>query len=1107
MASVLDQFARDRATTVTDRNIVVTAGAGTGKTTLLVERLIHLLLHRDPPLSLNEIVALTFTNKAATEMKMRLRTRLIELGDQEAARGALVQLEQSQIGTIHSFAAHLLRLYPVEGAVDPSFQQDEGLQFEEQFQRDWRAWLDRELGSDGRHHDAWRRILGSLSLDDLGILAKSLCGELIPLDDVTKSHGPLSPPAVRQWLMESADRAEQLVEAHEKRTMIDSLLGQAAALFRRAAAHGFHAVTEDSTFACLDRSAPGQTSSWTAEEHRRAKHLLNIARDCFVSKESPLQAALDRVVPFAASFRRSFVATGYVSFDGLLARCRDMLRDHPHVRRQLKSRFRSMLVDEFQDTDPVQYELILYLAEAEGREARDWREVRLEPGKLFIVGDPKQSIYAFRRADIEAYDRVVQDHVLGRDPRGESYKLQVNFRSHGRLLRTVNEFFRGIFPAVPEVGLQPQHDPLMPFLPEEPPLEQERVECRIAIAADEERDAEASTKAEAEELARWLAKEVIGVQHIRDRGAVVSVQPRHIAVLFRTLVPLRDYVEAFRRYAIPCQAEGERHFYERQEVVDTIHILSAAADPHDRLALVGVLRSVAGGLADADIAVLANAGLLDYRIRHPGLNPEESASQAFDKARPVYEVLSALHQDLPRLPIPDIVPAVFARVPLIELAAASLDRDQAIGNLVKLQDLAAELADRPAMTFTRLARELTRRITEVPQEAEMSMAEEEHSGEPHAGFMRLLSMHKAKGLEFPVVILAGLHRVPIRQNDAISVHHDWSTGITGVRAGAFCTSGGLYTTAKLAERRWAEHSRLLYVGMTRAKRKLVLSAGLPATLQTDSFLSCIATRLDLDLRQGESLEPDQELRCGEEAISLSVRKENEHPEQQVAGGRFPEWKTIDELDGTQEATWRERRRRWAESASRPLFLTATMVHDDQSHDFSVGRRSDRADREASQQFGTVVHRILERWDFNSPPSDFKDHLDGIVREQLIGVPEARRQPVYEHLVLMFGRFVSLPVYRDLQRATILGREMPFLMPWKCQGQTMSGTIDLLYRLDGQLWIADYKTDAVEAKHVRDRLDRYRQQAEIYTAAIARALGVDAPSFQFIFLRPGVVATL
>jgi ATP-dependent helicase/nuclease subunit A len=577
-------------------------------------------------------------------------------------------------------------------------------------------------------------------------------------------------------------------------------------------------------------------------------------------------------------------------------------------------------------------------------------------------------------------------------------------------------------------------------------------------------------------------------------------------VLFRTLVPLRDYVEAFRRHDVPCQAEGERHFYERQEVLDTVNILRAAADPHDKSALVGVLRSVAGGLADADIAALAGAGLLDYRIRHPGSSSGAAVHRAFDGVRPLYEVLAALHRDLPRLPVPDIVPTLFARIPLIELAAASMDRDQAVGNLLKLQELAMELSRRPAVTFARLARELTRRIIEVPQEAEMSMAEEEQRSEPHAGVMRLLSMHKAKGLEFPLVILAGLHRVPNRQHDMAPIHHDWSTGITGVRAGSFYTAGGLYAATKLAERRWAEQSRLLYVGMTRAKRKLVLSAGLPAGLQADSFLSCIAKRLDLDLREWESFEPDQELVCGEETIHLSVRKEDRRLEQWGGAAQPPEWRTTDDLDESLVTRWAERSRRYADLSARPVSLTPTMLRQDH-HGSSVMHRRGMTERDESLRVGTIAHRLLERWDFACHPAAFQDQLDRLGNEELAGLTDEQRQALYAELRSLFTKFVSLPVYQDLQRATILGREVPFLMPWHGQEQIMSGTIDLLYRLDGQVWVADYKTDALEAADVSGRIDQYRLQATIYSAAIAGSLGLDTPSFQFIFLRPGVVVTV
>lgn len=131
----------------------------------------------------------------------------------------------------------------------------------------------------------------------------------------------------------------------------------------------------------------------------------------------------------------------------------------------------------------------------------------------------------------------------------------------------------------------------------------------------------------------------------------------------------------------------------------------------------------------------------------------------------------------------------------------------------------------------------------------------------------------------------------------------------------------------------------------------------------------------------------------------------------------------------------------------------------------------------------------------------------MLNDQLLEEPDDQRQALYDGLLPMFLRFVSLPVYQDLQRATILGREVPFIMPWDGQQRTMSGTIDLLYRLEGRFWVADYKTDALEVEDVQTKLSQYRQQAEIYTAAIARSLGIESLSFQFIFLRPGLAVTV
>ena len=213
--SMSDTAAREAAETTYDRNVVVVAGAGTGKTTLLVNRLVHLLVKEPDPVRLIQVVALTYTNKAATEMKVRLRERLAMLAattpggtgpdagtiaiedlrlrygitvEEIAARAiaALQDLEKAQIGTVHSFAAHLLRLYPLESGVDPAFREDDGARFDEHFRMAWDIWIDRELSRQGTQHKLWRALLESTTVAQLRTLTFSLCSDLIDVEALTR---------------------------------------------------------------------------------------------------------------------------------------------------------------------------------------------------------------------------------------------------------------------------------------------------------------------------------------------------------------------------------------------------------------------------------------------------------------------------------------------------------------------------------------------------------------------------------------------------------------------------------------------------------------------------------------------------------------------------------------------------------------------------------------------------------------------------------------------------------------------------------------------------------------------------------------------------------
>jgi ATP-dependent helicase/nuclease subunit A len=190
-----------------------------------------------------------------------------------------------------------------------------------------------------------------------------------------------------------------------------------------------------------------------------------------------------------------------------------------------------------------------------------------------------------------------------------------------------------------------------------------------------------------------------------------------------------------------------------------------------------------------------------------------------------------------------------------------------------------------------------------------------------------------------------------------------------------------------------------------------------------------------------------------------------------------------------------------------MFLSPTMLRKIEQASSWKWPRQSQAGPIASLVLGTVAHRLLERWDFMRSPSDCHGYLADLLDQELAGEAAEHGNFLREQLMSLFTRFVSLPLYQDLQRATILGREVPILMPWNDRQEVMSGTIDLLYRLDGKVWIADYKTDAVEASDAASRAEEYRIQADIYKSAVVRSMGIESVSFQCIFLRPGLAVTL
>ena len=1108
-----DRMARESAETTFDRNVVVVAGAGTGKTTLLVNRLVYLLMKEPAPVLITQVVALTFTNKAATEMKVRLRERLVVLARLEAnpvrpgdggavsredlrdryghsadaiamrAQAALNDLEKAQIGTLHSFAAHLLRLHPLESGVDPDFKEDDGLRFEEQFTAAWDCWLDQELSRAGQQHRLWRSVLSSTTLETVRTLARSLCSELIDLGTLQQQLASTAvPPVVLSWIQHMGDRAEQLLKTYDrpKRRKVEQMLAATASLMRLMADNGLPgrqdlSMEEREWFGKDLGSAVG---GWEKGDFKEAAALIQASQQLLSVDHAFLNDLVTLLIPLVRNIRETFARQGWISFDGLLARARTLLLEHPLVRERIKRDYRAVLVDEFQDTDPVQYEIILAVSERQGSQAAHWHAMTLEPGKLFIVGDPKQSIYAFRRADIEAFDRVVEKVTVDG---GVAQTLTTNFRSDVAVLEPVNEVFDRLFER------QPLVQPANVRLDVRPQRRQASIEPGVRLSVTtpdgeaETFDAAGATRAESEVLARWLNDEVLSRP---------SVKPGHIALLFRKLTQADAYLDALRRHDIPYVIEGEKHFYRRQEVIDLVNLLRVLDHPHDEIALAGLLRSPLGGLTDRELYELKQAGHFNY-LHAMSLGSWSHARAA--AVRRLYDHLAWLHRAIAMLPLAEAIALMFDRLPILDLAAASLHGEQAVANLMKVKQTAASLADRPHMTLSGFVELMIARLDEQPDESESPLAEESLEA------VHVLTIHKAKGLEFPIVVLPGLHQGSGRERSAPQISYDWSSGIYGLSFDRHRSLGSLLVQHKLRLREEAERRRVLYVGMTRAKELLLLSGGITGRSIGETVFDLLQ-----NIGTGEiGTASTEALKIGGSAIPHRVIKAPERKRPRRRSDRTASEVLINPEEIAER--WEVRTARWTEVRETSHHLTPT----------TLGKRSAQVVRETTpvQQdaavgrlAGVVAHHLLERWDFSQDPSGLCAQVVVAVQATLGSDDQPQAEAVAESVTDLLATFGRSEAYGRLRSSQILGREVPFVMPWGNR-QVMEGVIDLIYRLDGALWVADYKTDAISADQAVARAEQYRTQSEVYKVAVQQSLGVELVRFHCLFLRCAMAVEL
>ncbi len=1044
----MTQLAEDRLRVRTDlgTNMVVEAGAGTGKTTLLIERLCFALLAQG--ITAPRLVALTFTEKAAAEIKTRLVFKLQAVVTAirektndpvlDTLRGhfsvaeadilfraelALSQLDRSQIGTIHSFCADILRMYPLEAGLTPNAEIDKGGRAQYILESLWNRFLDKELGENASRASVWKEVLARVSLSELYDCAREMCSGKVRDYQYGTQKAFLA--RVCRERAEEADRlCNTFLEDKKKPRQIELALQQAARRFLQAQTWletGGLPEKEEETI--LIKSAP---KDWDENSVEQAKALCRFAAQADPFAQVWILKAYGLLRDFTQEVQARYAEAGILSFDDLIVKARDLLQHNLLVRRLLQEKYDVLYIDEFQDTDPAQGELLLYLAEQKGNGARNWREVKLEPGKLFVVGDPKQSIYRFRGADITAYDQFTK---LILQQGGKKEYLRQNFRSGPEIIGLTNEVCGAVMTEKPD--FQPAYEAIFTAQERHPGA----TEMALVTESAQKAGADDYRHNQAEFVAKWI-EENVGRMNLQN-GRKLAYQD--IAILSRASTTLWPYTDALRRHGIVFAIEEDKDFYCRQEVADFLNILRVLEDPQDRISLVGVMRSPLGGLTDQEVYQAAQRKELDFR--YPSTDT---------KLERLFAWLREMAARAGRQPLRELLRSLVQGSWLAEACILAYDGERSLANLQRLISLAEGYSLETPVT---LGQFLARVQELMEQEAGKLTALPE--GEA-AQAVSVMTVHKSKGLEFPVVILVDISKKEVNTLAKRPAHlYSWQKDLHGFRIGRYADINLAWLEEEQREHARCEEIRILYVALTRAREKLLLVGNEKPEVSSIAAQLVRAGVFPPEEEQPQTVGKDGVLRmCYLPYVPpVEFIYTASHPAQKrVLAGDLAAWRRVYEHRRVEYLHYTQERGPLAPSA-----LEQTGPAD-----------------ETALQMGTWVHAALARRHAYDEP------LETTV--QTVALYASSQQQMI--LVQLLQNFYASSVYKRLAAMRLLGAELPF----SCQAEQglVSGVIDLLLQdSNATVWVVDYKTDQVAPGTEQQAAQKYAAQLAVYMQAARR----------------------
>lgn len=1071
-------------------DLLVMAGAGTGKTRVLTQKYLSLLKSRK--CEVPQIVAVTFTNKAADEMRARIRQELETAYRNSHGPEAAYWLRQlellevaAKITTIHGLCFVLLRQYPVEAGIDPQATiVDEGEEYLFKAKAAKRA-LSAFLAEDekGTNLPVVLALGSQFFLEQLPALYNVLREAGAEIESLTPA-GPLPVAGVnlektKQQLGSALFRLQQEVSGVKltprAREMLTALFAQWPDFQKEL--QKLERLTEDGLKIMADLLAflPKNLNKQLRPAIDEVHTLVDQLQTALVTREAEHQkpVLLSFLGYFDREYNRLKRMESKLDFTDQQYLVWKLLRDHPAVADEYRRRFAYFMVDEFQDTNSLQWEIIRFLRGDHGKE-----------GRLFLVGDLKQSIYRFRGAEVEIMTKLAASRL---EQRGQVLVLAKNYRTKPAVAEVINGLCRSIFAS--------EAFPYQPLIPAETEKtngeKEEETGVEVLLAPENE--------------PRILAARLY---HLVERGEVQvrtgktsrAVQFGDVAVLFRTKTHLKAFEDAFRAAGIPYQVTAGVGFYARQEIQDQLNFLRLVECPEDGLALAGVLRSPFCQVSDAALFWLAYPHGLTrgfYGSKKADDYPSKISGPERSRLARLQHLLLSLNQNAHLLSIPALLRWAWSETGYLETIAALPEGQRYLANLEKLIQRAEEFAAQGFSDVGDFVAFLRHLSTLEVREGEASIA-------PETGnFVQMMTIHAAKGLEFPVVVLPEMD-AEFKLAARTTVFYDKNRGVIHkVKApdGRWLETE---ETRKFNEREKraeiSELKRLFYVGMTRARDYLLFSGTAKEVKTTTvdeshSWLDWLMLTIP-ELKTGEEgkltldgyplkftrsvppLPKTSPVVTEKQSVGEEIAAALEQP---LPAGKI----TTRRLSLTPLLTFQECPRR---------FYWQHRLGSDPAA-VAMGEKSPAGGFSANYSLllGDVFHRLI------AAPAASQGNAEPAFADWFQGLTPAEQQEATTQLQAMYQNYLASPFVP--QPGVRVENELPFVLALK--GVIIKGIIDrVLFYPDGRMVVVDFKTNRRLPPPGKIR-NRYYFQVYLYALALRAIYGRLPAEAWIYFVSPNI----